>query len=121
MTLPLGCPGGVICNPFPSPEHPRWVIHYMVTVLGWTFPEAAPRQGLGVLFHIQMSNFPARFVEKDDAFLYRIAFVLWLESIGHRCVGLFLDCLFCFIDLCLLFHHYHCLDYRGFIAGLGLR
>lgn len=92
------------------------MIHNMVTVLDWTFPEAEPRQGLGFLFHIQMSNFPARFVEKDNAFVpwlridwpYMRGSISGLSILFHRSVSTLSP-----LPLCL--------DYCGLRAGLGIR
>ena len=53
------------------------------------------------IFVCECPVIPAPFVEKTMLFLflYRIAFVLCCESLDRLWVGLFLDFLFCFLDV----------------------
>ena len=75
----------------------RYLIHFeFIFVYGM-------RESLTSLIYIHLSSFCNTTYWRDYLFSIVYSCLFWWRLIDHRCMGLFLGCLFCSIDLCICF------------------
>ena len=79
------------------------ILHLSLASILGLFLYVALRNILISFFYMQPSNFPSITYWRDCLFSTVYSFLFCYRLIDHECQGLFVDCLFCSIDLCFCF------------------